>query len=74
MPQDYHHESKKQGGKRRAKPMLKRYVDEHGNVVERLADKRGSTSAMEYHVTKASQAIADFDQAWAQASASNSRE
>lgn len=55
----------------KAKPaMLKRYFDEHGNAIERLANERGSTStAEEYHVGKAAQAIATFDQAWAQASA-----
>ncbi|KAK6851340.1 hypothetical protein PG995_012462 [Apiospora arundinis] len=74
MPGHASQKPKKQSGRKsKAKPpMLKRYIDEHGNAVERLADERGPASTAEdYHVGKAAQAIATFDQAWAQASASN---
>ncbi|KAK6819327.1 hypothetical protein PG987_015810 [Apiospora arundinis] len=76
MPQYTSQKPKKQSGRKsKAKPaMLKRYFDEHGNAIERLANERGSTSTVEeYHVGKAAQAIATFDQAWAQASASSNQ-
>ncbi|KAK7958674.1 hypothetical protein PG996_009894 [Apiospora saccharicola] len=72
MPGNFSQQAKKQGGRKiKIKPpMLKRYIDERGNVIERMAYERGSaSSAGDYHVAKAAQAIADFDQAWAHASA-----
>ncbi|KAK8084231.1 hypothetical protein PG997_005502 [Apiospora hydei] len=70
MPGNSGQKPKKQGGRKsKAKPvMLKRYIDGKGNVIERMADERKSTSTAEYHVDKAGKAIAAFDQAWAQAS------
>ncbi|KAK8028495.1 hypothetical protein PG991_005551 [Apiospora marii] len=76
MPSNSSQQPKKQGGRKikTKPPMLTRYIDEHGNVIERMASERDSNStAHDYHVAKATQAIADFDQAWAQASSSSNQ-
>ncbi|KAK8059083.1 hypothetical protein PG996_009013 [Apiospora saccharicola] len=77
MPKNPGQKSKKHGGSKsksgKAKSvMLERYIDEEDNTVQRLASD--GSSREEYHVAKAEKAIRDFDYAWAQASASSSKQ
>ncbi|KAK8073521.1 hypothetical protein PG994_004420 [Apiospora phragmitis] len=71
---------KKHGGRKgssKPKPvMVERYIDENGNVIERLvSDENESLSPREeYYVAKADKTIAEFDRAWAQASGSTSKQ